>query len=156
MAADRGIDAAGELRMVAADLFVECLAHAVQALAFEVCSLGRHGQHRGQGVCIMGGELRIESFRRGQQTPRTKQVVHIGSCFAGKHRVVGEPLLLAVLDLTVPIGTLDQSHLQLPPRPPGPGGEMIEQRQRALLIGLHGEAEAGPIPQARIRADGLQ
>src|SRR6185437_6779964 len=61
MPADRRVDAARELRRTEADdLVVERLAHAVEALEFEIALRPGEVEHRGDRMRIMRRELRKE------------------------------------------------------------------------------------------------
>ena len=66
MRADRRIDAAARALGLAHDL-VQRLAHAVQALELEAVAVAGHRQHRGDGVGVVGGELRIDAVGHRQQ-----------------------------------------------------------------------------------------
>lgn len=65
MAADRRIDAAGEIRLVFVQLRIERVAHAVQPLKFEAVIIVRElsdGRHRQR---VVGGELREDTRAPG-------------------------------------------------------------------------------------------
>ena len=109
-------------------------------------------EHRGDGVRVVGRELRIERVAGGEQPLDAGEIGDVGRELAGVDRIAVEAALLAALDLAVPIGALDQPHHQPPPAAPGEIGEPVEQRQRALLIGLDGEAEPVPAGERRGRA----
>ena len=68
MAADRGVHPAGDRSVRAADqLFVQRLAHAVQALELEVAPVAGELDDAAERLGVMGRELRIErsAARRG-------------------------------------------------------------------------------------------
>ena len=150
MAADRRIDAAGGAGQFGEQRAVERFAHAVEALELETLDAAGVLDHAGDGERIVGGELRIEPPARRQQFFHAGHVAEVGHRLAGEYRIIGKPALLRALDLRVPIGALDQPHGQ--PRTER-GGRLLDprnHRQRALLIGLHGKAEALPAAQRRV------
>ena len=67
-------------------------------------------QYGRDGMGVMGGKLRVNAIRHGQQFLRATDVVHIGMRFCGQHRKTWEPLNLRQFDLCVPICALDQTH----------------------------------------------
>ena len=71
-------------------------------------------------------------------------VAEIGHRLAGEHRVVSETALLRALDLGVPIGALHQPNHEPPVEHTRDVRQPFDHRRRALLVGLHGEAEAVP------------
>ncbi len=112
--ADRRVDAAGHAQLVAADhLLVDGLAHAVQALELVELTRGRGDAHRGDGLRVVGGELRIERAPVGEQQAKAGEIGHIGMELAREHGIVGKPALLRPLDLAVPVGALHQAHRNL-------------------------------------------
>ena len=135
---------------MAGDLVVQRLAHAVEALEFEIAAIAGQFQDRRQGVGVVGRELGIERIGRGQKFSRAGNVGDIGVHLAREHRKTLEPLLLGAFDLRVPIGSLDQPNRQPPPLDPGQGGEPVDQRRRPLLVGLNRQAEPLPAGQFRV------
>ena len=105
---------------------------------------GRDGQR------VVGGELRIEARPRGEQALGAGEIGLVGRGLAGEHRIVGEAALLRALDLGVPIGALDQAHHHPPVERAGELADPVDDRRGALLVGLHGEAEAVPAGERRI------
>ena len=149
MAADRGIDAAGLAKALGAhDLAVQRLAHAVEPLELVRAIPGKRG-YGGNGVGIVGRELRIEAVGPRQQRPRRGEIGDIGIHLAGEHGIPGEPGLLRPFDLAVPIGALDQPHGDAPARRLCHDSKPVDQRQRALAVSLHGEPE--PVPFGKLR-----
>ena len=145
MPADGRINATGDVHAAIADnLVVEFLAHAVEALEFEIAATAGKLDHRGQRVGVVGGELRVEGVGVGEQALGTGDVGDIGGGLAGKHRVVRQAQFLAPLDLAVPVGALDQTHHQTAIMPARHVGQPVDLRQAALLVGLDGEAETVP------------
>jgi hypothetical protein len=159
VAAHRRIDPTGAPPFVFADdLVVEFLAHAVQALVLPfVAAAGadRDFGDGGQGVRVVGGKCRVERLWIGEQASRTGQVREVARPLAGEHRVVREAALLRDLDLGVPVGALAQAHHQAPVGAVGEVGEPVDDRQCALLVGLHGQAQAIPAGQFGSRGQRL-
>ena len=67
MAADRRIDAAGDVRQFGDERLVERLAHAVQALELETLDAAGILDHAGDGERVVGGELRKKTAARRKQ-----------------------------------------------------------------------------------------
>ena len=116
MRADRRIDPARAVELVAADhLFVERLAHAVQALEFVLAAIevgAGEDEHGSERLGIMGGELRKDRVRRREQFARAGEVADVGVDLAGEHWKAVEPVDLRPLDLRIPIGALDEADHQ--------------------------------------------
>ena len=143
VAADRRVDPARQAHR-ADDLLVKRLAHAVQALEFPVLAFAGKLQHRRQRLRVVGGELRIERRAGVEEAPGAGQVRHVRRDLAGVDGIGREAAFLRAFDLAVPIGALDEAQHQ-----PASGlrrqiGEPVDHRRRALLIGLHREAESVP------------
>ncbi len=155
VAADRGVDAAGDAKAAGGhDLFVQRVAHAVQALEFEVgarhrARIGVLDDGRG-GVRVVRREHRVELGVRGEDASRAGQVRHVGVRLAREYRIAVEALHLRTLDFGIPVRALDQPHGQSPATFACQRDEPVDDRQRPLLIRLHGEAEAVPSGEARI------
>ena len=67
MAADRGVHPAGDRSVRAADqLFVQRLAHAVQALELEVAPVAGELDDAAERLGVVGRELRIERSAAGE------------------------------------------------------------------------------------------
>ncbi len=139
------VHAAGHRRILH-HLAVDALAHAVQALHFERGVLrARHLQDRGDGAGVVRGELRVDDVGVGDQRTRAGQVRNVGVFLVREHGVAGQAALLRALDLAVPIRALDQAHHEAQLVPACDGGDRLDDLQRARLVGLHGQAEAGPL-----------
>ncbi len=150
MRADRRIDAHRIGRIV-----VQRLAHAVQALHLEP-AFARAFQDEGQAVRVVRRERRMDRVAALQHATRAGEPAHIGGGLAGKHRIVGMALHLRQLDLAVPIGALHQTRRNAVARAPAQFGDPVDQRQRPLLIGLHGETEPIPARQHRVGQHGRE
>ncbi len=153
MAADRRVDAAGDVEPVRAEhLVVERFAHAVQALELVVRDAGVacHLAHRCQRQRVVGGELRVGHVGGGQQPARAGLIADVAVDLAREHRIAGLALHLGALDLAVPVGPLDQANGQPPPAAPREIDQPVDDPRRALLVGLHDHAEAVPVRQCRI------
>ena len=149
MRAHRRIDAAARAFGLTHRL-VQLLAHAVQALELEAVAILRHGQDRGDGVGVVGGELRIDAVGHRQELAGAGHVGHVRVGLAGEDRIAGKAEHLRALDLRVPIGALDEAHHD-------PAVELLRQRMEpvdgesaARPVGLHHHAEAVPVGKARI------
>ncbi len=141
------------------DMRIQRLPHAVQALELEIPPVAGHLQHGGERVGVMGGELRIEGLGVGQEALRRGEIGDVGRELAGEDRIARQAALLALLDLAVPIGTLDQPQHEPPPVPARDLPQAVDQRQDPLLISLDGEAEAVPAGESRVgrhRRDHIQ
>ena len=98
--------------MLLQHLLMQSFSHAMQALEFKIFHLlrGCTVQYGGDGMGVMGGKLRVNAIRHGQQFLGATDVVHIGMRFRGQHWKSGESLNLRQFDLCVPICALDQTH----------------------------------------------
>ena len=148
MRADRRVDAAGTIELVAADhVLVQRLAHAVQALELVLPGVEvAAGQFddAGERARVVGGELREHRVRRGEQPARAGEVGDVGVHLAREHRIILQPIDLRALDLGIPVGALDQPHHQPVAAAPREVDQPVDDERRALLIGLHDEADAVP------------
>ena len=156
MRADRRIDPAGPVELVAADhLFVERFAHAVQALEFVLAAVevgAGEDEHGGKRLRVVGGELGIDRVRRREQFSRASEVAHVGIDLAGEHRKAIEPVDLRALDLRIPIGALDEADHQPAARAAPEIDQPVDDRRAAFAIGLDDEAK--PVPAVEIRVEG--
>ena len=140
----------GRLNFVSPDDFlVKRLAHAMQALELEFDRAARDERRRDR-VGVVRGELRIEGVGVGEQKPHRGEVGDVGVQLAGEHRIVGEPALLRPLDLAVPVGALDEAHGNALAVLLGDAAQPAQQRDGALAVGLHGDAETVPAIELRI------
>jgi len=105
---------------------------------------------------IVGGELRVELGSLLQHQPRAGEIGDIGIRLAREDRVARQAALLRALDLAVPVGALDQAHVQDALRLARKADQVTQHGGRALLVGLHRDAEARPAGQPRIAADRLE
>ena len=153
--ADRRVDAARHVQVVRADHFgVEIGAHAVQALEFERAAV-REVVDRGDRVRVVRRELRIDQLRAGvEQALRAGEVRNIGVRFARVDGIAGEAQFLRALDFRIPVRAFDQAHAPAAIRLARGFGEPVDHERRALLVRLHGEAEAVPAFERRIGEHG--
>ena len=149
MRTDRRIDAAARALGLAHSL-VQLLAHAVQALELEGVMVRRHGEHGGDGVCIVSGELRIDVIGHRQQLSRAGDVGNVGVRLSGEDRIAIEAERLGTLDLGVPIGTFDQPHHDLAVELPSQRMEPVDDKATARAVGLDYHAEAVPAGKLRV------
>ena len=75
---------------------------------------------------------------------------------AREHRIVGEPVHLRALDLAVPIGALDEPDHEPAAMAASERHEPVDHVPRALLVGLHDEAQALPVRERRVGGERLQ
>ena len=158
MRADRGIDAAA-CGVVRQHDVVQTLAHAVQTLKFKGGTVGPHVQNGGDGMGIMGGELRIDPVRHVQQFARMGDIADISSLFAGKDGKGRQAQNLRALHLGVPIGALDQPHHDLAVQFHRQPIQPVDHRPGAAAISLHHHPESVPTFQAFVgqhRLDHIQ
>ena len=99
VAADGGVDAARAVELVLADdLLVERLAHAVQALELVLAAIevrpGEH-HHRGERLGVVGRELRIDGVGRGEQLAGAGEIGDVGVDLAREDGEVGQAVRLA-------------------------------------------------------------
>ena len=150
VAADRRIDPARPVEVLRPDdLLVERFPHAVQTLKLPIPASAGHFENGRHGMRVVRRELRIKGGAVGEQPARAGEIGDIGRDFARIDRIAVEPALLGALDLTVPIGALDQADHQSPSSAPGKIGEPVDDRQGSFLIGLDGEAESIPAGEVR-------
>ncbi len=158
--ADRRVDAAGPAQLVLADdLLVERLAHAVQALELVLAGVeiaARHLHDGGERVRVVGRELREDRVRRGEQPSRAGEVGDVGVHLARVDREVLEPVDLGALDLAVPVGALDEADHESVLRAPRQVDDPVDHVGAALLVGLHHEADAVPALELRVEAQCLE
>ena len=156
VAADGGIHAARVAAGIGRDdMIVKRLAHAMQALKLEIAAIAREFENGAHRMGVVGGELGIERLLLRQQTFRAGDIRDIRRGLAGEDRVAFEPALLALLDLAIPIGALDEAHHEAPAVAFGHVGEPRDQRQCPLLITLYGKAESIPAGERGIGRDRL-
>jgi hypothetical protein len=159
MAADRRIDTTKGLRKFRKQRLVERFAHAVEPLEFESVDAAGILDDAGNGQGVVRGELRKQPVARRQEPLHAGHVTKVGHRLAGEDRIIRQAALLGAFDFGIPIGALDQSHGQLAVCGCGHFLDPIDQRQSALLIGLHREAEAIPAAEraiAECRGDHLK
>ena len=109
---------------------------------------------RGDRMRVVGGELRVDQLGASlEHLLRAGQVGDVGIRLAREHRVAGQAELLGALDLGIPVGTLDQAHAPAPTGLARGLGQPVDHERRALLVGLHGQAEAVPAVQRRVGED---
>ena len=145
MAANRRVHPARHVEVLLADHFgIQVGAHAVQALVL-VGSAMRVVVDGGNRVRVVGGKLRIDELASDfEHLSSAGEVGNIGVRLAREHRVAGKPLFLGALDFGVPIGALDQAYAPAPLVLACGFGQPVDHERRALLVGLHGQAEAVP------------
>ena len=98
----------------------------------------------------MRGKLRIEARAGCQQTLSTGNIVKVGHRLACEHRIVIQAALLRSFDFRIPISAFHQPHHHAAVMVRGEAVDPVDDFNRALLIGLDGEAKAVPPFERRI------
>ena len=93
---------------------------------------------------------------RVEQFPRAGEVGDVGVDLAREDRKAFEAVDLRALDLAVPVGALDQPHHEAAGWRARELDEPVDHERRALLIGLHDEADAVPAGELGIAAQRLE
>ena len=106
VAADRGVGAARQFRMVLAQLRIERFSHAVQALKLEPAFAARQLHDGCDRQRVMVAKLREQAPSKLQELSGASDQLRSVIAFSREHRIAGKPTLLRALDLGVPIGTL--------------------------------------------------
>ena len=148
MHANGRIDAAA-VAMPFHDKIMQPLPHAMQALKFEILHPVGHLQDGGDGMGVMGRELRVDVIRHIEQLFRAGEIAHIRRRLAGEDGISLIPHDLRQLDLRIPIGALDQPHHDLAVMLAGQRIKPVQHIRRARAIGLHHDAEAVPAFEVR-------
>ncbi len=136
---------------------VKLLAHAVQALKLEFPARSDL-ENPGDRVGVVGCELRVQMRVLEQQGFRTGEVGHVRVGLEREDGIAVESLLLSPFDLRVPVRTLDEAHGDAAARCRAAREplEPCEHVRGALLIGLHGKAEACVVAKGRGAVDALE
>ncbi|CCJ91965.1 hypothetical protein BN132_3893 [Cronobacter turicensis 564] len=163
MGTDRRVDAARTVEFAVADftdhLFVERLAHAVQALEFilsRVVVLARQAVDCRQRMGVVRGELRVNQVRHRQQFLGAGEVGDVGVNLAGVDRVALKTFHLGALDFAVPVGAFHQTDHQTTAAAGGEIYQIIDNERAALLVRLNHKPDAVPARQLRFEAEFFQ
>ncbi len=162
VAADRRIDAARTIQTtfaLADHLFVQRLAHAVQALELVLAGVivrARELIHGGKGMGVVCGELRIDRLGRREQLAGAGDEGHVGVSLAGIDRVAFQPVDLRKLDFAVPVSAFDQTDHQPMVAALGQIDQKFHHVRAPLLIGLDDKADAVPVVQRGFEAEPLE
>ena len=148
MASNRSVDAHRRRRVAKvplklAELLIELLAHAVEALELEF-SLARECPHLTDRIRIVRREGRIDDIVGREQLLRAGEIGNVGRNLACEYRVVGEAADLRSLDLGIPIGAFDQAAHDLATVRPSSLDDPVAQGRGAFLIALDRDPEAAP------------
>ena len=87
---------------------------------------------------VVGCELRIDHVVVADQRGGRREIGHVGVRLLGEYRVAGQPHLLRALDLAIPVGTFDESHHEAQARVSSDSRDLVDDLDRARLVGLHG------------------
>ena len=155
--AHRRVDAARRaLARGVRDDAVELLAHAVQALELEdAAAAPREVEDARHRVRVVGRELRVDHVGRVEHQARAGEVGDVGALLPRVDGVARMAALLGALDLAVPVRTLDEPHVEAPAGGARARDQPADHVRRALLVGLHREAEALPAGERRRREHAL-
>ena len=160
MCADRRIDAAWPVKLAGTDdLFVEGLAHSMQALELVFADLEirpRQVVDRGERLRVMGGKLREDELGRAEQLSCAGDVGDVRVDLAGENREIVQPVELGTLDLRIPVGALHQPHHDAMPGAAREVDDVVEHEGAALAIALDDEADAIPAGKIRIETQFLE
>ena len=107
---------------------------------------------RGQRLRIMGGKLREDHIRIGQQLAGAGNIGNVGVDFARIDRKLVQTIYLGALDFRIPIGPLHKTHHHTVIGTTGKINDEIKHERAALAIGLHHEADTFPACKGRIEA----
>src|SRR5690606_31353738 len=88
MGAHRSVYAATGALLLADEL-VEALAHAVEPLELEALPVARHGEDGGDGMGVVGRELRIEAVAAVEELAGAGKIARVGCRLAGEDGEVG-------------------------------------------------------------------
>ena len=124
----------------------------MQALELESFRATAPCEDRGRRHGVVRRELRKE-HRLLEKLRCAGEIIGVGHRLAREDGIVGKPPLLRALDLEVPIGALDEPQHQAPAKRLTPACDMLDDRLRAFLIGLHGDAESFPAVQRGVGDD---
>ncbi len=152
--ADGGVDSAAR-GFVPVDDVVQTFAHPVKALKLERRLVARHVEDRGDGMGVVGGELRIDPVRHPQKLARIRDVGHVGRFLAGKDREVVQPQNLRALHLCIPVGALDKADHDLAVKLHGQRVQPVDDMARAPPVALDDHAETVPAGKLGVRQDRL-
>ncbi len=125
-------------------LAMQRLSHAEEPLEL-VRLVARDRREPRHAMGVVRGELRIEAVGAIKQSARGGEIGNIRIHLAREHGISREPGLLGPFDLAVPIGAFDEPHRDAPCRGPRHPGEIIDQRQRPLAVGLNRKPEPVPV-----------
>ena len=149
-----GVDAgAGGVRLH--QRVVQRLAHAVEALEFEVVAAVRHFEDGGRGVGVVGGELGVDAVGHAEEFPGAADVGDVGRGLAGPDGEVGEAVDLGALHFRIPVGALDEADHDAAVEPGGQRMEPVDDGGGALAVALHDDAEAVPARERGVGEDGF-
>ena len=150
------VDAAGAIELVLADdLVVDALAHAVQALELVGLRAGERVDRRDRER-VVRRELRIDRVGRGEHRLGAREIAHVRVHLAREDRIAGEAVHLGALDLAVPVRALREPHHQATAMPPRERDEPVDHVPCALLVRLDDEAQARPARERRRGGERLE
>ena len=123
----------------------------MQSLEFERIFIPRQPQNRRDGVCVMGGELRVYAVRHFQKLFRATDIGHIRRRLSCENRKIRQALDLSAFDLGVPIGSFDQPNHDPAVIFLGQCIQPVKHRRGTFAIGLYNHAKPVPTRQRLVR-----
>ena len=154
MTTDRRIDAHRQLRLSSG---VKRLAHAVQALEFEIgaARARRHAANGGDRVRVVGCELR-ENRIGLQEIARAGEIVDVSRGFRGPDREIGAAHDLRALHFAIPVRAFDQARLDARATTARERSQHLYQFACALLIRLDRKTQTFPALERRFEREALK
>ena len=130
----------------------------MQALELEARDPGGAGEQvdGGERVGIVGGEAGIDGGRGREHGFRAGEVVNVRTLLCGEDREVRIAFDLGVLDFGIPVGALDEADHEAAAGDVCQRAEALNDGESALLVGLHREAEAGPVFEGGLAGEFLE
>ena len=114
----------------------------MQPLELEITSRTREMQDARQRMRIVCRELQVQGIAGIESLSGAGQIRHIRMRFTRKDREARETRLLRMLDLGIPVGSLDQAHRNATPNVFRRLDKVTEHVACASLVSWHGDAEA--------------
>ena len=126
------------------------MAHAVEPLKLKITAIPRQFQHQRRRIGIMGGKLGVQHIARRHHPLGANLIAQVGGGLTGIDRIIEQTHFLGMLNLTVPIGPLDQPNHKFTVQVPAQSNQPVNHIRRPLLIGLDHDAKAVPMRQLPI------
>ena len=147
--ANGGIDAAAGF-MVGQHNVMQAFTHAVQALKFKGCFVGRHIYNGRYSMGVVGGKLWIDAVGQCQQLAGVRNIADISRLFAGEDGKAGKPQNLSAFYFGIPIGAFDKADHDLAVQLGGKRMQPVDDSARPPAVGLHDNTETIPAFERRV------